>query len=244
MQSNELGLTFEEEKKIQPIEVIENFEFSMDRGIYSVPFASEEESWGFLSGSEGTVLCTKNEPIFSHHFVQCAGALLRNKRTGLISIIHQSAWSVAATTILTSQRSDNLDVITIRGPISQLMDFNVIKRDHEKTRVDEVRKELDRMNHPDPWAHPETQMKTNNVGHIFGDRSRIKGLSAEEIGEMFEETEGSAVAGDTNLVGDIKLPVTRKETNRWFLLYRPEENAIWIYDSGAKKLFKYAGFPM
>lgn len=226
-----------------PLDVIENFDFNVDWNRFPPPFASEKEALGFLSGSEGKVLCTRNEPIFSHDFLQCVGALIRNRKSGLVFVIHQSEWSGAATAILSAQRQDDLDVIMMNGPKGQLTEFQTIVNKHESDPR-ELHRLFKGINRDDFQLYSRND-PNKNLKHVFLDRSAIKGLTTEELENLFIQAEAcdNNSIGFTNLIGTIDLPLPREVSNRWSMLYRPKENIIWIYDSGAKKLFKYAGFP-
>ncbi len=225
-----------------PLEVIENFDFNVDWNRFPPPFASEKEALGFLSGSEGKVLCTKNESIFSQDFVQCVGALIRNRKSGLVFVIHQSEWSGAASAILCAQRQDDLDVIKINGPKGKMMEFQTITNRHNSDPK-EFQQLFQKINRNDFQLYGKHDPK--HLKHAFLDRSAIKGLTTEELENLFKQAVSMSEDsfGATNLIGTINIPVPREKSNRWSMLYRPAENIVWIYDSGAKKLFKYAGFP-
>lgn len=227
---------------LQPLEVIKDFEYSDDWNMFTPPFATEEEAYGFLSGSESTVLCSQGEPLYSRNFVQCAGALVRNRRTGLVSLIHQSTWSASASIVLALQRPDDLDVITLQGP-SGYMRFETVASEH-KQPAEQYYDSFSSIDRTNPLLYPRSDSETNDLKHKFPDYSLIKGISTEEMERMFERCKEDQSVGDTRLLGRIDLPVTREESNRWYLLYRPEENIIWVYESGTRQLFKYAGFPL
>lgn len=225
---------------LQPLEIYHNFQWSQDENIFTPPFASENEALGFLSDSENAVLCSKDESLFSSDFVQCSGVLVKNKNTELVSVIHQSVWSASASLILSLQRPDDIDVIPIAGNFGSIIKFSTVDSYHKQdpskfyesfTSIDRT----DEIRYPSKWK---------NLKHILGDNSKIKGISTNEVEDLFERAEESKnIIGKSRLVGDIKIPVSKTESNRWSLLYRPKENIIWVYESGSKKLFKYPGFP-
>ncbi len=80
-----------------------------------------------------------------------------------------------------------------------------------------------------------------NRTFLINDSAMI-GLPEKEVDSMISEIRGNHSVGKTRLVGEIEIPLTKSEVNRWYLLYRPKENIIWVYESKSKKLFKYAGF--
>ncbi len=115
----------------QPLMVYDSVVFSDRDNKYPELFAKKEEVFGLLSGSERWTLCSQGEPIYSYAFVQCGAALVRNRKTGLITLIHESVWSDGADAALALQHNDDLDVITIEGPFSY-MDIRKVKYAHEK----------------------------------------------------------------------------------------------------------------
>lgn len=225
----------------KPLEVYQNFQYSENENMFTPPFATKEEAFGFLSGSESTVLCSKKEPIYSENFVQCAGALVKNKKTGLVSVIHQLLWSASASLILALQRPDDLDIVTITSESRGSIGFSTVKFFHEKNPL-EYYKPFASIDRTD-WMKYNPDSKFNNLKHVLDDFSQIKGITTKEVEDLFKRAEQNEnIVGKTRLIGDIKIPVSREESNRWSLLYRPKENVIWIYESGIKKLFKYPGF--
>lgn len=228
--------------KWQPVRVYENFRYSDDQGIYTPPFASREEAWGFLSGSESVFLCSKTESLYSRGFVQCGCALIRNRNSGLVSVIHQSDWSAAAGAILAMQRPDDIDVVVMNGPIGH-MAFDTVDYFHKEKpfRAYEAFARIDR----DNWMnYPESQSQWKDVRHVFGDYSRILGLSTKEVENMFFRAKKSLdCVGRAHLIGNIGIPGSVEQLDRWSLVYRPTENVIYIYVSGTKQLFRYQGFP-
>lgn len=229
----------------KPLEIYNNFNYSESFGRFTPPFASAEEARGLRSGREGTVLCTREDPIVSKEFVQCNAALIKNKNIGLISLIHQSTWLDSSKTILNLQKTDDIDVVTINGP-NRGMRFDDIQTNHCKSPNDyNGFKKIDRNNehnyHSVPLEHK------NLVHKFFG--SQIAGISTEEMDFLYKrEEQNKNFQGKTNLVGNIILPISYEERNKWSLLYRPKENVIWVYalgksDGGISKLFKYQGFP-
>lgn len=227
-------------KMLQPLKVVNNFDYSASSNNFTPPFATESEYYSFLSGREGTVLCTRKEPICSKDFVQCSGALVRNKRTGLLSLIHQSMWSTAAETILAVQRPDDLDIILIDSPTGRAMGREVIWSHGLEAR--NYRQEFSEIDRTDPLSYKDPQ--TRDLKHTLVDYSHIRGVSTAEMMEMFERGEEKETAGSTSFLGEIKLPGTLDEIGRMSLLYRPAENVVWIYSEGKKQLFKYPGFPL
>lgn len=228
---------------LEPLEVVDNFEYSGDQGVYTPPFASEYEWWdALLNGSEYNALCTQgDEPIISRGFVQCGGALIRNRDTGLITLVHESQWSTAANSILSLQKKNNLDVIVMNNPIGQ-MRFEKIARAHKKSLKDV--NELFVKDGEEHWAASTMEggvYRSEPQNHMLHDGSRIKGLTAEQIARMAEESTGDA-QGETNLIGEIWLPLPDKSRMKWSLVYRPKENKILIYSHGTKQLFVYPGF--
>lgn len=225
---------------LQPLEVIEGFKFSEDFNEFKRPFATKEESLGFLTGSESTTLCSNKDPIYSRSFVQCGAVLARNRRSGLITLIHQSMWSTSADVAVALQRSDDLDVVTVSGPFGW-MPFNKPKYAYEKNPKEAI-ESYKSINHEDPHLYYGFSKQEKERTQIFGDHSLIKGLTAGEISKMMEIQVNTGKTGKIRQIGEISLPVSKAEGNRWYLLYRPNENVIRIYESGAKKLFKYQGF--
>lgn len=224
---------------MQPIKVIEDFHYSENTGMYTPPFATEDEIWGFLSGSESTVLCTKKDTIVSRRFVQCSGALIRNRDTGLISLIHQSLWSSAAQNILTLQRAHDLDVITMQGPIG-LMRFGTIQNAHEIAQPndrDVFVKEGDKYS-GGIFAYEKHDPRHN----LLRDGSFIYGLTEKEIEAMYADSARGKV-GETNWVGSITLPGSR-ENALWTMMYRPKENVIQIYALSTNRLYFFKGFDL
>lgn len=220
-----------EGRSIEPVKVINDFNYSFDHNVYSPPFASEKEANSELVGSEKVVLCSKTEALFSTRFVQCVGALVRNNETGLVSVIHESLWSTAATSILALQHGQDLDVILLEDGNGNRFRENV------------------RFNHENP---PRGLMENvaNSVGPFlglapdsnfpmirFGDRSIIKGMSSDEAVDILSR--GVTRSGKTNFVGMIRIPNVQ---NRLWLLYRPGENIIYVYDDGDHRLFQFGGF--
>ncbi len=223
----------------QPKEVIKNFNYSIDHGIYTAPFASKAEAWAFLRGSEHVTQVSKGETILSENFVQCSGALMKNKRTGMVSLIHESLWSAAAGSILSLQRSDDLDVIIMQGPYG-MMRFSDIAGFHkgQPKYWEESVLETQRQNF---LIYPKGD-KNNHRRHILGDLSTIKGLTEKELKSMLDDYKTNPRQGATNLIGIIDLPVTKAEANRWSVVYRPKENLVRIFESGTRQLFTYRGF--
>lgn len=224
----------------QPLKIYDNFYFSDSNGVYPEPFVRKEEADGLLSGSEGWTLCSKGEPVYSHGFVQCAAALVRNKDTGLVTLIHQSTWSESADAAMALQRPDDIDVIIISGPFGG-MSLENIKYAHDK----DPKGVLDSIENIDRKASRKYRggaaAKGNGV-HIFRNYSALLGLSESELSEYVERLKKEKTVGAVNQIGNIEIPVAKGGANRWYLLYRPKENVIWIYESGARKLFKYQGF--
>lgn len=221
----------------KPLEVIENVDFSEDNDRYPEPFASKEETKGFLNGSEGWTLVSHGETIYSRRFVQCGAGLVRNRRSGLVTLIHESKWSPAANTALMLQREDDLDVITIDGPYGGV-DYREIQKAHEKGREEDLRyaKRTERQR----MARYKTK-SGDNRGFLM-EKSALIGLRESEIDDRLDRLARSEAVGSTKLVGKIDLPIGKSEFHSWYLLYRPEENIIWIYEAKSKKLFKYKGF--
>lgn len=224
-----------------PLDVYDNFDFDSSANRFPKPFASKKEVFGPLSGSEGWTLCSKGESIYSYAFVQCGGALIRNRDTGLITLIHESTWSDAADAALALQRNNDLDVITINGPFGGMRFKNVMYA-HEKDPYQTIK------NIEDVDINNSRKYRGGNSGkesdvHLFGHKSALLGLSESEVRKAAQEIKGGVIAkGQTNELGEINIPVSNGEGNRWYLLYRPKENVIWIYESGVNKLFKYQGF--
>jgi hypothetical protein len=224
----------------QPMAVYENVYFNESHNAFPEPFASEAETEGFLSGSEHWTLCSKGETMYSRDFVQCGAALIRNKSTGLVTLIHESMWSESADVGLALQRADDVEVITILGPYSY-MHFDNVRYAHEK----DPRDAADTIVGIDRQRSHRYRGGTGieeNMAHIFLNGSALLGLSEREIAEGLSNLQLTQQVGETQHIGRIEIPVSRNETNRWYLLYRPKENIIWIYESGTKKLFKYPGF--
>ena len=192
---------------------------------------------GLLSGSEGWTLCSQGETMYSRGFVQCGAALIKNRETGMISLIHQSTWSEAAGAVLMLQRREDLDVILVSGPFGSVQ-FDTVEYFHEKdpsdaiAGVEQVDLESSRKYRPD-LGENRTHLMTG---------SALLGLTEPQVQEMVSGVASDGSVGETNLVGKIEIPLSKGEVNRWHLLYRPNENFIWIYESKSKKLFKYAGF--
>lgn len=231
-----LSETFKPNIERKPLKVYENVDL-IDGYVQSEHFASKEEVRGFLSGSEGWVLCSKGESIYSHSFVQCSAALIRNRNTGLITLIHQSTWSDAADAALMLQRRDDIDVITISGPLGSMQFKNVnythYKNPHETANM------LEKV---DVAKSREYQQSgAENKVHLMR-RSALLGLSEDEVKTMSAGVLEDDTVGMANHVGKIDIPLAGGDIDRWFLLYRPQENCIWIYESKSKKLFKYRGF--
>jgi hypothetical protein len=222
-----------------PTETVKNFAYSETSRTYPPPFATGKEAFGFLSGSENDVLVTKRDPVFSKGFVQCSGVLVRNRELGMVSIIHQSVWSDAASIILSLQRPYDLDVIRIEGHSGTIL-AKTIDYFH-KSEPAQFRNAFDRIDRSHYLNYPKENRDTDHLKHQFG-RSVIKGLTTEEMERMFDEAKKGKV-GRTNFLGKIIVPVPRSEIDRFSVLYRPNENVIRIFDTGSKQLFKFGGFP-
>ena len=225
-----LGSEFVTEEGLErkPIEIIDGFEWSLDAQKYTPPFASRDEVNGLLSGSEKSVLISsKGESIYSVNFSECSGALVRNRQTGIITLIHESLWSEAASAVFALQKTNDLDVITIAEP-ARGIPLNRIERTHGIG----VTQLLDLVGSGSDKQVSDKVRKLN--------WSTLIGLTDLEIRDMLKVCESSNVVGDTRHVGDIKIPLAGREG--WDLLYRPKENIIWIYEPEAKRLYKYQGF--
>lgn len=225
----------------QPLAVYENFYFNESDNSFPEPFASEMEVFGFLSGSESWTLCSKGEPIYSRGFVQCGGALIRNGQTGLVTLIHESLWSDSADAAMVLQRDNDLDVITLHGPFGGI-DFKEVKGAHERDPKEVIRL-IEGVDKKASRKYRGGNVDEEGNVHFFGNRSALLGLSESEVQSAVQRIKaGGNTTGLTRELAKINIPVSRSEGNRWYLLYRPNENIIWIYESGAKKLFKYKGF--
>ncbi len=225
----------------KPLVVYENIDFSESNNQFPEPFATKEEVFGLLSGSESWTLCSKGDPIFSRAFVQCGAALVRNRNTGLITLIHESVWSESADVAMALQRDDDVDVVTIHGPFGGL-NLSSVKYAHEKPPQDAIEniKSFDKKSSRKYGVESGSE---ENLVHLFGNRSALIGLSENDVQNAVERIkDGGSAKGLTQEIGEINIPVSKAIGNRWYLLYRPEENIIWIYESGARKLFKYRGF--
>ncbi len=225
----------------QPLAVYENFYFNDSDNAYPEPFASEDEVFGLLSGSESWTLCSKGEPIYSRAFVQCGGALIRNRQTGLVTLIHESVWSDSADVALALQRNNDLDVITLHGPFGGI-NFKNVKYAHEKDPKEAIQC-IEAVDKKASRKYRGGNLDEESDVHLLGHRSALLGLQESEVQSAVDRIKaGGNTVGQTRQLADIKIPVSKSEGNRWYLLYRPNENIIWIYESGAKKLFKYKGF--
>ncbi len=225
----------------QPLAVYENFIFSESGSIFPEPFASDNEVFGFLSASESWTLCSKGEPIYSRGFVQCGGALIRNRQTRLVTLIHESLWSASADVALALQGNDDLDVITIDGPFGGI-NFKEVKDAHQRDPNELIRL-IENVDIEASRKYKGGSVDKEGNVHLFGYRSALLGLSESEVQRAVQRIKaGGNITGLTREVAKIKIPVSKSEGDRWYLLYRPKENIIWIYESGAKKLFKYKGF--
>ncbi len=225
-----LGSEFvtEEVFERKPLEIRDGFEWSLDTQKYTPPFATREEVNGLLVGSEKSVLVSsKGESIYSVNFSECSGALVRNRQSGIITLIHESLWSEAASAVFALQKTNDLDVITIAEPARGLP-FKRIERTH---RIG-VTQLIDIVG---SGSDMQISDKTRKLSW-----STLLGLTDLEIKDMLKVCASSNAVGDTRHVGDIKIPLAGREG--WDLLYRPKENIIWIYEPDAKKLYKYKGF--
>lgn len=225
-----LGSEFvtEEGFERKPIEVLNGFEWSLDTQKYTHPFASRDEVKGLLTGSEKSVLVsTKGEPIYSVNFSECSGALVRNRQTGMITLIHESLWSDAASTAFALQKTNDLDVITIAEP-ARGIPFKRI----ESTHGIDVAQLLDLI------GSGNDKQISDKVRKLSW--STLIGLTDLEIKDMLKVCASSKSVGNTRHVGDIKIPLAGRDG--WDLLYRPKENIIWIYEPTGKRLYKYKGF--
>lgn len=225
----------------QPLTVYENFYFNDSDNSFPEPFASEKEVFGLLSGSESWTLCSKGEPIYSRGFVQCGGALTRNRETGLVTLMHESLWSDSADAAMALQRNNDLDVITLHGPFGGI-NFKKVKDAHERDPKEAI-KFIEDVDKKASRKYRGGNVNEESDVHLFGNRSALLGLSENEVQSAVQKIKaGGNKTGLTRELAEINIPVSKSEGNRWYLLYRPDENIIWIYESGAKKLFKYAGF--
>lgn len=231
--------------KWQPLQTIKEVEFDPNWNKFPPPFASKAEHGGFLYGTEHNVLCTKRnskEAIVSCSFVQCSGALLLNRETNLISLIHESVWSAATGAILAMQRAYPLEVITIRGPIGMIR-FSDISGFHN--RLDKsYQKSFLSIDRKNPQYYRPQDKRGLMEKHAFLDYSSIRGIGVQEVTKMFEKSMNEDVPnGGTKLIGEIEIPVSEQDLNRWSLTYRAKENKIHIYESGTDQIFTYQGFP-
>lgn len=222
------------------LDVIEGVDFNPSMNLYPAPFARREEVDGFLSGSEHWTLCSSGESIYSHSFVQCNAALIRNRQTGKIQLIHESTWSGSATVALGTQRSEDIDVITIVGPSGTIL-FRDIQYFHEKD-PEETIAWIDGINESASKRFSDDEPGNEDRVSLFLDSSALLGVSRADLKQATARLKSNSIVGDTHHFGRIQIPVSRGKVNRWYLLYRPFENVIWIYESGTKQLFKYCGF--
>lgn len=232
---------------IKPLGVIENFPFSENKNQFPAPFASEEEYFGLLSGSESSTLCSMGETLVSKAFVQCAGALAKNMDTGLITLIHESMWSSSATGALALQKKHNLQFITMDGASGYMKPENIAwahKGANERDNLSNIEETFHVVSREASTYKPYDEKIERPFIQAFGDSSRIKGLSQNEIHRFLKEMQNNQIPdGTTKFLGRLALPVSKKESGRWYLTYRPTENFIYIFESGVEKLFVYPGFP-
>lgn len=211
---------------IQPLEVVDNFDYSHAHERYNLPFTSKDEARGFLRGSEHEVLATKGQPLFSYDFVQCAGALIRNRETGLIFSLHESTWSDATDVVLAIQKPNNLDVITMEGAMGTMLISDIVAvRNQPISRIE----------------YMFEQVGGNDNVQRFR-KSWIRGLTGVEINKMRKMSEKNPNVGVITHLGVINLKNFGAGQGRWSMLYRPKENVVRIYDDESKKLFKFPGF--
>ncbi len=246
----DFGLEQENKLLLKPTGVVKNFLYDPDRNNYLSPFASEDEYHGFLSGGEHVVLCTspqKGETVVSKDAVQCSMAMIRNRRTGLVSVLHQSLWSAAAGIILGVQKHDDIDVILAEGR-KGIMNFQSLDAEHIRppylNKYQQYFNEIDRTD----WrAYPAGSERVDEK-HVFGKlgsgSSIIKGITSAELQRMISESDSGSKVGLTYPSGLIQIPVERDRMNRWSLTYRPRDNVILIYESGTNQLFTYPGFDL
>jgi hypothetical protein len=236
-----------EEKLLQPLQVVKDFPFDSNRNKYPQPFVSEKEAWDeLLNGSESTVLYSPDdETIYSRAFVQCGGALVRNRRTGAVFLIHESNWSTAAQCILEAQRKDDFDVI-IMNARSGHMKFSRIKDSHKGLGMNGVSvapKNVFLQEGEEHWALSSSGGKyfsENPREHMVRDGSRIKGISLEELQALHEDSQRESSQGKSELIGKIDLP---ERVAKWSLTYRPKENVIMIFAHDTNELYYYPAFP-
>jgi hypothetical protein len=150
---------------------------------------------------------------------------------------HQSTWSDAADAVLMLQRKDDLDVITIDGPFGT-MRFKDVAYAHYKNPTEAV-SAVQNVDLEKSRKYQDGVVE--NKVHLMR-RSALLGLSESEVARMMADVAVDTPAGKTNQVAKIDIPLDAGQANRWYLLYRPHENIIWIYESKSKKLFKYKGF--
>lgn len=204
----------------QPMAVYENVYFNESNDAFPEPFASKVETMSFLSGSESWTLCSRGETIYSRNFVQCGAALIRNKSTGLVTLIHESMWSESADVGLALQRADDVEVITIRGPYSH-MQFDNVRYAHEN----DPHSATDAIVGIDRQRSRRFRGGTGieeNKAHIFFNGSVLLGLSEREIAEGLSNLQLNKQVGETQHIGRIEIPVSMGKSNRWYLLYRPK----------------------
>lgn len=196
----------------KPQRVFSNVEIS-DGYVQSEHFASKEEVRSLLSGSEGWTLCSKGESIYSHSFAQCSAALVRDRNTGLITLIHQSTWSDAADAALMLQRKDDLDVITVSGPFGT-MNFKNVNYAHYKNpgeAISSLKKvDLDKSRQYQEGA-------AENKVHLMH-KSALIGLSEDEVNKMMAGVIEDNSIGTANHVGKIDLPLNKGQVDRWYML--------------------------
>lgn len=211
---------------IRPLEIVNNFEYS-DENKFNPPFASKAEAFGFLSGGEHEVLVTRSEPIYGYAFVQCAGALIRNRDTGLIFSLHESTWSDAADIIMAAQRPNNLDVITMDGARGTMRISDIVGT--HKVEMPRLTHLLKNVKHGDA------------IEHRFP-KGGIRGITGSDLDSMIKKSSTNIKSGGINYLGKIDLKSLDAGMGRWYMLYRPTENVIRIYDQSSQKLFKFPGF--
>lgn len=216
-------------KHVEPFELpqpVEQINIKFDNGReFAPPFTTAKEYGEALIGREHEVLVSSAQKLLiSLDLVQCSVGLLRNRRTNMISLIHESEWSDAASAILSLQRSDDQDLIVVEGLLGTILyeDF-------------EGNKKLP----PDQFLKYRKTLSSDTT-KLY--RSFIHGLTAEEIDGMRDRSLASSAVGNLNYLKKIAVPIPKGQSNRLSVLYKPANDQIYLYESGVKKVFSYKGF--
>lgn len=234
----------QEKRVIQPLEVVNDFTWSGNFGNFSSPFATADEFFSDRVGSEHVSILSSGEAILSLDFVQCSGALARNRQRGLYTLVHQSLWSLSAEIAFGMQRHEDIDYFELnpRKNAGQIEE-NVLKA-HEHGAQTVTRTFGENLAYDNGEPLIESSGVYNRLGNTRNRSGSIVGVTEAEIRAMLHESEEpNAMPGRTNYLGTIELPIPRQEIGRCSVLFRPQENKIYVFSEATKQLFVFPGFP-